>query len=324
MEAPLSVGSSRKPAPGGPDRSREQCFSTTLDIGGQFAASNSDSVAVLGAGATANLVRFKWLDNRIIFLQRQDFPKVMPYSTSARFKFGGGRATEVKHAADIKVGIAWGEGAFAGFVLDADIPALLRKGVLGSLGGQLDFERDILSIRTHGVNVPLNVNEMGRYVLSAVEFGKGPPYWARVPVWAASYSEWPISEKRPDLSVGGLRLPLGESGLLRFVPPKEFSTCAAATSGDARGDSISDPKQIIMKSGVNWGHASASQLKRALVDSDGGNSHLVNFAGDVLDQCDVCRASDQAPHIPIADTSVASMFNERCRSTSRFWMILLP
>ena len=224
MEAPLSVGSSRKPAPGGPDRSREQCFSTTLDIGGQFAASNSDSVAVLGAGATANLVRFKWLDNRIIFLQRQDFPKVMPYSTSARFKFGGGRATEVKHAADIKVGIAWGEGAFAGFVLDSDIPALLRRGVLGSLGAQLDFERDILSIRTHGVNVPLNVNEMGRYVLSTVEFGKGPPYWARVPVWAASYSEWPISEKRPDLSVGGLRLPLGESGLLRFVPPKEFST----------------------------------------------------------------------------------------------------
>ena len=94
-----------------------------------------------------------------------------PYSSSARFKFGHGRVGQVKHAADIKVGPTGRMGTFTAFVLDADIPGLLRKGTLEALGGQLDFVRDVLSIQTHGVNVPLNVHVMGRYALSVVEFG---------------------------------------------------------------------------------------------------------------------------------------------------------
>ena len=122
---------------------------------------------------------------------------------------------------------------------------------------------------------------------------------------------WSFLEKRPDLSEGGLHLPLVESGLLRFVPPEEFSACTAGTLGDARGDSISDPEQIITKLHANWGHASANQLKRELVDSDGGMSHLANRADEVLENCDVCRAFDKAPRVPIAGTSAVSMFNEK-------------
>ena len=72
-----------------------------------------------------------------------------------------------------------------------------------------------------------------------------------------------------------------ESGLPHFVPPKDFSACAAATLGDAQDDSISGPKKIIMKLHVIWGHAAANKPNRALVDPEGGNSHLVNFADDV-------------------------------------------
>ena len=161
--------------------------------------SNPDSVVVFDAGATANLICFKWLDNRHLFLQNLGFPKVMPYSTSARLKFGGGRVGEVRHAADIKVGIAWRKIAFATFVLDADIPALMRKGALEALGGRLSFERGILSIRTHGLNVPPGANAMGHYVQCVLEFGKGPPRLKRGPALAASYFEWSFSEKRPDL-----------------------------------------------------------------------------------------------------------------------------
>ena len=99
---------------------------------------------------------------------------------------------------------------------------------------------------------------VGHYVLSVVEFSKGPPRSDRRPILAASYFEWPFLGRRPDLSGGGLHLPLVENGLLRFVPPKDFSACTAATLGDARDDSISDPKKIIMKLHVNWGHASAT------------------------------------------------------------------
>ena len=95
---------------------------------------------------------------------------------------------------------------------------------------------------------------MGHYIIGAVEFGRGTNL-------AASYFEWPFLEKRPDLSDGGLRLQPVESGLIRLVPPKELPACTAVTLGDARDGSISDPKKIIMKLHVNWGHASATQLK---------------------------------------------------------------
>ena len=65
---------------------------------------------------------------------------------------------------------------------------------------------------------------MGHYIVSVVEFG-------RVPAVAASYFEWSFVEKRPDLSDGGLHLPLKDSGLIRFAPLREFSACAAVTLG---------------------------------------------------------------------------------------------
>ena len=68
-----------------------------------------------------------------------------------------------------------------------------------------------------------------------------------------------------------------------------------------------------MKLHVNWGHASANQLKRALVDADGGHAHLANNVDEVSGQCEVCRTFDKAPHVPIADTSTASMFNEKAQ-----------
>ena len=55
---------------------------------------------------------------------------------------------------------------------------------------------------------------------------------------------------------------------------------------------------ITTKLHVNWGHASAQQLKRVSVHSE--NMHLVNIAGDVLQRCDICRPFENAPHVPIA------------------------
>ena len=121
----------------------------------------------------------------------------------------------MKHAPDIKVRVAGCKGAFTAFALDADIPASSRKGESKALSGQLDFGREIVTIRKRGVRVPLRANAMGRYVLSAVEFGTWLPCSDRGPNLAASYSEWSFVEKRPDLSYGDLHLPPVESGILR-------------------------------------------------------------------------------------------------------------
>ena len=126
------------------------------------------------------------------------FPEVAPYSTAARFKFGGGGVGEVRHAADIKIGIAGRRGPFTALVLEGDIPASLPKGDLEAPGGQLDFERDILTIQKHGVDNPLSVNEMGHSALSVVAYSREPSCVDPGPNVAASYVKWTLLGKRPD------------------------------------------------------------------------------------------------------------------------------
>ena len=103
----------------------------------------NDSVVALDTGATANLACFKWLGHHNSNLQTTGFPKVTTYPTIARFEFGYGRVGEVKYAADFEVGVAGRRGAFASFVSETDIPALLRRGSPEALGGQQDADRDI-------------------------------------------------------------------------------------------------------------------------------------------------------------------------------------
>ena len=68
-----------------------------------------------------------------------------------------------------------------------------------------------------------------------------------------------------------------EDGLFRFAPPENFSACTAVTLGDARDDSVSGHRKIITKLHVNWGHASARQLKRVLVNYHSANYHSENY-----------------------------------------------
>ena len=61
---------------------------------------------------------------------------------------------------------------------------------------------------------------------------------------------------------------------------------------------LSEPRKIIMKLHVNRGLASAQQLRRALLDSVGRNMHLLTCVSEVLEQCEVCRPSDEITHEP--------------------------
>ena len=95
---------------------------------------------------------------------------MVSYPAHALFKFGGGRAGEVCHAADITVGGAGVEGTFTAVVLDSDIPALLGKGALESLRGCLDFAQHTLTLGATGKAISLKMSDMGHYILSAADF----------------------------------------------------------------------------------------------------------------------------------------------------------
>ena len=63
-------------------------------------------------------------------------PPAQIYPARAIFDFGLGWLGEVLYAADIPAGIFGGRGKLAAFPIDADAPALLRKGALEDIGGQ--------------------------------------------------------------------------------------------------------------------------------------------------------------------------------------------
>ena len=121
----------------------EHSFTTSFTGDRPIFYAHNNSVVILDAGATANLVCFNWLSHHNELLTRRGLPKVASYPAHAMFKFGGGRIGEVCHAADITVSVAGVKGAFTAFVLDSDIPALLSKGALESLRGRLDFARGL-------------------------------------------------------------------------------------------------------------------------------------------------------------------------------------
>ena len=193
---------------------------------------------VLETGATANLVCFCWLRPRNRILQGRGSKEVSSYPPSARFRFGDDRLGEVRRPADISAGIPIRKGEFTVFVLDADIPTLLRKGALEVLEGQLDYTRGISTLHKQRAGITPKENNMGRLILSAVGFGADPPRYSECPEVSASFVGWPFTNKRPNLPDGGMRVPRAEDG------SDERGRDGRAPVG---------PKKIIIKLHVKWG-----------------------------------------------------------------------
>ena len=269
MATPVSTKKANHLRSAGNLSDHEQSFATTSDVDGFFLVADSDSTMVLGTGATANLVCFCWLRPRNRILQRRGSQKVSTYPSSARFRFGNGRLGEVRRPADISAGIPVRKGEITVFVLDADIPTLLRKGALEVLEGQPDYTRGISTLRKQRVGIfPKEIN-MGRLILSVVDFGADPPRYGGRPEVSASFVGRPFTNKRPNLPDGGMRVPRAEDG------------------SDERGRDGCvpvGPKEITMKLHVNQGNTSAQQLIRVLRDSNMGNMHLIAYINEVLTQ----------------------------------------
>ena len=81
--------------------------------------------------------------------------------------------------------------------------------------------------------------------------------------------------------------------------------------GDALDGAKSDPKDIARRLHVNWGHASDQQLKRTMAEADCKAGGLVPLVDGVARECEIRRAFDAAPAIPVAGTSQASSLNEK-------------
>ena len=85
--------------------------------------------------ASANLVCFRWLESQNRLPEEHGFQRVSTYPSKARFRSGNGIVCEARYEADTPAGIAGNKGKFTACVLDADTPALLRRGAAEALSG---------------------------------------------------------------------------------------------------------------------------------------------------------------------------------------------
>ena len=138
MESPVSATKAEQQKCEETNTEHEQSLSSTLDVGGLFLSSDSDSAVVLDTSATATPACFSWLEHHNRTSERKAYRKAPTYLSSARFRFRDGRPGEVRRGAEIPLGIAGSKGKFTALPLDAEIPAPLREGALEALGGKLD------------------------------------------------------------------------------------------------------------------------------------------------------------------------------------------
>ena len=83
----------------------------------------------------------------------------------------------------------------------------MRKGALGALGARLGFFRETLTLGLREAEIPLKVDDMGRYILSVEDFGgrRGRRRRRRDHSFSASMVVWAGSRKRPNFANGGIR-----------------------------------------------------------------------------------------------------------------------
>ena len=104
---------------------------------------------------------------------------------------------------------------FTAFVLEADIPALLRQGAKEALGGLSDFLRGSLKLHRQWVQIPLRVNRAGHYILGVVDCREDSSRRvSKCPEASASFLH--LVRKFPDFSDGCLHLLYAPDGLYRL------------------------------------------------------------------------------------------------------------
>ena len=77
-------------------------------------------------------------------------------------------------------------------------------------------------------------------------------------------------------------------------------------------------EKIVVKLRVSRGHVSARESRRVFVDLYAENVYLANYVNEVLWPCEVCRALDTAPHVPIAGTLAILMFSKKSQTDLLF------
>ena len=79
---------------------------------------------------------------------------------------------------------------------------------------------------------------------------------------------------------------------------------------DALDSDVDDARGRVRKLHLNWGHASAYQLRRILAAGGSVSKAVLDAANDAVNHCEIHPASEEAPHSFIAGADLESAFSQ--------------
>ena len=161
MEAPEECGK---------DAYRGGVFTVPVGLELPCNGSAHGGTVIIDTGASANLAGADWLKNHNAIHKALGRPLAAIAPALASFRNGDGRVGNVHRAALIPIAIVGRAGQFMAYVVEADIPALLGKEGLETLGGHLNFRERVLTLEPFGADIPLEMNAAGRYLSNMADF----------------------------------------------------------------------------------------------------------------------------------------------------------
>eukprot|EP00435_Cladocopium_sp_Y103_P035542 s519_g9.t1 len=111
---------------------------------------------------TLNLFLKKW--------QQIGLPSPAERAVVNQFRFGNGQVETSHRLLDLPVGLHGRRGILQAAVVKGSAPLLVSRPALKRLGAQIDFSNDQLSLFQGQVQVPLEVNSAGQYMVDVMQF----------------------------------------------------------------------------------------------------------------------------------------------------------
>ena len=123
------------------------------------------SAGLLDSGASRTVSGAHWLKEYISSLSSEDQASVVFYSSSNYYRFGDGVRVEAQKTAKIPAYLGSKRVFIITDVVNKDIPLLLSKAFMKNARSILNFEEDVLILKSTGEKIHLNTSHSGHYIL---------------------------------------------------------------------------------------------------------------------------------------------------------------
>ena len=228
---------------------------------------------ILDSGCTRTVCGRKWYEEYVNNLAAEDRRRVKEYESHVPYQFGGEAVRYSNMSVDLPVWVAKQKCMMEVEVVDSELPMLISKKAMKSVGMIINFSRDTATL--NGVEFDLDVTSSGHYLL-------------------------PLTEKRSQLVEADK--PVSKKGDLRSQE--------VMIAFDTGNSSEIEKKRAAKKLHRQFGHPSHKRMSELVKSAGNRDEQFMCALKEAADGCETCARYSRTKPRPIVGMSLAREFNE--------------